>query len=479
MRNNATHLYSFFLVIGDFVAILLAFAAAYIVRFHVFDTANIASVSGRSFLYALYATLPLWILIHALIGLYRQEIYEKRFTELGRLFSGAFFGTLVIIGYNFMSDQSFLPGRLIPVYGFVLAFLFLAIFRQVARLIRLTLFSYNRGINNILIIGDTPVSLELVEQLIDWQSSGYRILGVVSKKQSAHEAYPDLAVFETFAEAVESIGIDNIHSLIQTELYPTPERNSEILTTAQENHIAYRFVPGNSDLFVGKIQVDLFRSIPVIAVHQTALLGWGRIVKRIFDIIVGSLLLVIASPFMLLIALFIKLSGGGTVFFRQTRLTRFNQEFRVFKFRSQHARYDGTTPEQAFKLMGTPELAKEYRDNGDQLSHDPRVTSYGKFLRATSLDELPQLINVIRGDLSLVGPRALIPQELAAYQKRHAILSVKSGLTGLAQVSGRRNISFDERRKLDLYYVQNWSFGLDLIILLKTFRAVIGGRGAK
>ena len=106
MRNNATLLYSFFLVIGDFVAILLAFAAAYIVRFHVFQTANIASVSGRSFLYALYATLPLWILIHALIGLYRQDVYEKRFVEIGRLLSGAFFGTLVIIGYDFLADES-------------------------------------------------------------------------------------------------------------------------------------------------------------------------------------------------------------------------------------------------------------------------------------------------------------------------------------------------------------------------------------
>ncbi len=478
MRNNATLLYSFFLVIGDFVAILLAFAAAYIVRFHVFSTANIASVSGRSFLYALYAVLPLWILIHALIGLYRQEIYEKRFTEFGRLFSGAFFGTLLIIGYNFMANESFLPGRLVPLYGFILAFIFLVIFRQCGRIVRSMLFSYNKGINNILIVGDTPVSLELVEQLIDWRKSGYRVLGVVSKKRSAHEAYADLAVFDTFAEAVASIGVENINSMIQTELYSASERNSEILTTAQENHIAYRFVPGNSDLFVGNIQVDLFHSVPVIAVHQTALLGWGRVVKRFFDIIAGSIALVIASPFMLIIAIFVKLSGGS-VFFRQTRLTRFNHAFRVYKFRTQYAKYDGTTPEQAFKLMGKPELAIEYRQNGDQLDNDPRITKLGKFLRATSLDELPQLINVIRGDLSLVGPRALIPQELAAYQKRHAILSVKSGLTGLAQVSGRRNISFDERRKLDLYYVQNWSFWLDLIILLKTVRAVLGGRGAK
>jgi lipopolysaccharide/colanic/teichoic acid biosynthesis glycosyltransferase len=113
------------------------------------------------------------------------------------------------------------------------------------------------------------------------------------------------------------------------------------------------------------------------------------------------------------------------------------------------------------------------------LPEDPRITPFGKFLRATSLDELPQLINVLKGDISLVGPRALVPQELDTHAKKHTILSVKSGLTGLAQVSGRRDISFDERRQLDMYYVQNWSFGLDLTILIKTVRAVLRGSGAK
>jgi lipopolysaccharide/colanic/teichoic acid biosynthesis glycosyltransferase len=182
---------------------------------------------------------------------------------------------------------------------------------------------------------------------------------------------------------------------------------------------------------------------------------------------------------MLIIALLIKLSGGGTVFFRQNRLTRFDNQFTVFKFHTQYAKYDGTTPEEAFERMGKPELAKVYRDNGDALENDPRITPIGRFLRATSLDELPQLFNVLRGDISLVGPRALIPEELQAYKKRHTILSVKSGITGLAQVSGRREITFEERRTLDLYYVQNWSLWLDLIILSKTVRAVLGGRGAK
>lgn len=479
MRNNASFIFSLFLVLGDFLALLAAFVAAYVLRVTLDPRPLIESIGAVSYLYAFVAILPLWIIVHGVIGLYSQHIYEKRFTELGRLFVGSFLGILVVIGYDFISPDALFPARLVPVYGLVLAFLFLVAFRTLARLVRTALFSYNVGVTNLLIVGDTPLSLELISQLIEWRNSGYRVLGVVSQKQHAHETYPDLAVFDTFAEAIENIGLDNIHSIIQTELYATTSSNDEILTAAQENHIAYRFVPGNAELFVGNIQVDLFQSVPVIAVHQTALLGWGRVVKRLFDLGFGGLVLLLALPFMLLIALAIKLSGSGTVFFRQTRLTRFNNEFRVFKFRTQYQKYDGTTPEEAFDMMGKPELATKYRNNGDFLARDPRVTPLGRFLRAASLDELPQLFNVIAGDLSLVGPRALIPQELSLYNKRHAILSVKSGLTGLAQVSGRRNISFDERRKLDLYYVQNWSFWSDIVILVKTVKAVVLGQGAK
>jgi lipopolysaccharide/colanic/teichoic acid biosynthesis glycosyltransferase len=223
--------------------------------------------------------------------------------------------------------------------------------------------------------------------------------------------------------------------------------------------------------------------MPVIAVRQTPLFGWGRIVKRLFDLGMGSIFLLIAIPFMILIAIAIKLSDPkGPVFMRgkaQNRLTRFDQVFKVYKFRTHYAKFDGKSDEEVFEMVGKPELIKEYRANGDQLDNDFRVTPVGRFLRATSLDELPQFINVVKGDISLVGPRALVPQELAQYAKKHTILSVKSGLTGLAVVSGRRDIPYEERRKLDVYYVQNWSFWLDITILLKTVRIVLERTGAK
>lgn len=473
MKNNASFVYGLFLIIGDFLALVAAFSTAYIIRVKLDPQPLLRQIPALTYLYAFLAVLPLWILVHAFIGLYRSEIYEKRFTELGRLLVGSFIGILVVIGYNFVTDGKLFPARLVPVYGFGLSFALLVAFRTLARFLRHLLYRFGIGVSNVLIIGDTATSERLANLLGHTRWSGQRVLGVVGHKTD------DFLYFPTFRDALNKLNYSP-HGIVQTELYQQPEKNSEILQYTQENHITYRFIPGNSDLFVGNITVELFADLPMIAVHQTALIGWGRIVKRLFDLLVGLLLVVLLSPIFLLVAVLQKLfDPGGAILFRQTRLTRFNREFQVFKFRTLKRKYNGLTPEEGFKKMGKPELVKIFRDNGDFLPSDPRITAVGNFLRRTSLDELPQLFNVIHGDLSLVGPRALIPQELDAYEKKHAILAVKSGITGLAQVSGRKDISFDERRKLDMYYVQNWSFWLDLSILLRTLRAVINGSGAK
>jgi exopolysaccharide biosynthesis polyprenyl glycosylphosphotransferase len=479
MKSNASLLYSFTLVVGDFLALITAFVGAYILRVSIDHRPIAHSVHAITYLEIFLVLLPFWILTFGLLGLYNNSIYEKRFTEAARLLIGSFIGLLFVVSYGYATNKNIFPARLVPVYGFSLAFLFLLIFRNLVRTGRSILFRYDIGVTNLLIVGDTKVADELVEGLANWQISGYRLVGIVSGRVHGKDRFPNLKVFDSFEDAVAKLHVNDIHSIVQTELYPSNQENNYILEFAQTNHIAFRFIPGNAELFFGNIAVELFRSsIPVIAVHQTALFGWGRVVKRLSDLLFAGILLIIASPFMVIIAL-INVFASGSVFFRQTRLTRFNHKFRVFKFRSQYKKYDSTTPEEAFALMGRPELAKQYRKNGDFLVNDPRVTGFGKFLRRTSLDELPQLINVIKGDLSLVGPRALIPEELDLYEKRHAILSVKSGLTGLAQISGRRSINVDERRKLDIYYVQNWSFWMDLMIIIKTVRAVISGGGAR
>ncbi len=478
MKNNASLVYSFCLIIGDALAITLAFSIAYILRVSLNHQPLSATVHAHTYLFILVSLLPFWILIFGLLGLYNTRIYDKRFSELGRLLVGTFIGILFVISYSYMTNTTIFPARLVTVYGFGLAFFFVLVARTGARGFRRELFSYGLGINNVLLVGDTKTTQRLIETLRRTDITGYKVLAVVGgakhplKQDAPYRQYP------TFREAIGRLNVAP-HTIIQTELYTEAQQNDEILTYAQEHHMAYRFVPGNSELFVGKIEVDLFHAIPIIAVHQTALIGWGRVVKRLTDVGLGSLLLVLASPFMVLIALAIKLSDGGRVFFRQERLSRFDSRVLIYKFRTHKQRYSGLSPEDAFQKMGRPELIRQYRDNGDQLLRDPRVTVVGRFLRRTSLDELPQLLNVVRGDISLVGPRALVAYELEQFDQKNLILSVKSGLTGLAQISGVSDLSFAERRKLDLYYVQNWSFWGDLIILVKTFWVVLFHKGTR
>ncbi|HET6924819.1 MAG TPA: exopolysaccharide biosynthesis polyprenyl glycosylphosphotransferase, partial [Candidatus Saccharimonadales bacterium] len=414
-----------------------------------------------------------------LLGLYGSRIYEKRFSELGRLFVGSLVGMLALISFSYIANVRIFPARLVVLYAFLLAFLFLLLFRNLARGIRRELFGYGLGINNVLIVGDTKVTDQLIESLRDTNETGYRVVGVVGGVKHKLTKHESQHVFVSFDEAVHSPAARQLHTIIQTELYSSVEKNNEILTYAQEHHVAYRFVPGNSELFVGNLDVDLFNSIPVIVVHQTALVGWGRVVKRLSDIILGSLGIIIASPLMLLTIIAIKVTDPkGPVFFRVGRLTRFGNRATIIKFRTHKQAFNGLSPEEAFVKMGRPELAKLYRESGDQLPNDPRVSWVGRFLRTYSLDELPQLFNVVKGDISFVGPRALDPFELEKYAQKNLILSVKSGLTGLAQISGRRDISFEERRQLDLFYVQNWSFWNDLVIIAKTVSVVLFHRGA-
>jgi len=471
MKNNATFAYAIFLIIGDFFALLAAFTAAYILRVKVDPRPVIEQIPALEYLRAFIVVLPLWILVHAFIGLYNPKVYENRFSEIGRLFIGSFMGILVVIGYNFVTNGAIFPARLVPVYGLILGFGFLLLFRVCARIARRLLYRYGIGVSNVVIVGDTLASENLAMTISETKTSGFRVLAMVGPGTNRIKKYV------SFEDAISHIK-QPIHAIIQTELYKDQYKNNEILRYAQEHHASYRFVPGNSDLFVGNIDVELFAGLPVVAVHQTALIGWGRIAKRLFDAVVGLVLFVVASPLFVIIAI-AQMFSGGEPFFRQTRLTRFNREFTCYKFRTLKHKYNGLLPEEGFALMGKPELAKTFRSNGDFLANDPRLTKLGLFLRKTSLDELPQLINVLRGDISLVGPRALVPRELNSYAKKHTILSVKSGLTGLAQVSGRKSISFEERRKLDMYYVQNWSFWLDISILLKTLRAVLTGSGSK
>lgn len=473
MKNNSSLVYGLFLIIGDFLALTAAFASAYILRVKYDPRPLLQQIPALTFLYAFLAILPIWILINGLVGLYRQDVYEKRFSEIGRLIVSSFLGILVIIGYDFILNAKLFPARLVPVYGLFLGFTFLVLFRTLARAFRHLLFRYNIGISSILLIGDTEATSDIAHSMSNTRHTGLKIIGTIGRR--VHK----IPYYESIEDALHKIA-EKPHGIVQTELYKNQDKNNDIVRYCQLHHVSYRFIPGNSDMFVGKIDVELFADRPMIAVHQTPLIGWGKVVKRLFDLVSATTILVITSPILLVVAVALKLSDlRAPVFFRQTRLTRFNREFQVFKFRSHRADISGLSDKEAFEKIGKPELYERYKSNGYAIDKDPRISKIGSFLRKTSIDELPQLFNVIFGDLSLVGPRTLIAEELNTYERKHAILSVKAGITGLAQISGREDITFDERRKLDVYYVQNWSFWMDMTILLRTIRAVISASGAK
>lgn len=475
MKSNASLVYGLVLVVGDFLALVAAFAAAYLLRGHFSNTPVAHPIPGATYIHIFLLLLPFWILLFGLLGLYGNSIQEKRFVELGHLLLGSFIGLLFVTSYAYFSNRTVFPSKLVPIYGFGLAFVFLAAFRNFARAIRIWLYKYDVGVTNLLLVGNTRITVELIEFLNDYRLSGYRIIGLVADKEQALKRYPHIKTFDSFEEASQHLKPSDVHGIVQTELYASGSRNNEILDYAQTNHISYRFVPGNSELFVGNIAVELFRSqIPVIAVHQTALIGWGRVVKRSVDMLLSLLFLIPGLPIMVVIGLIIKLSDlRAPILFKDPRLTRFGTIAKIYKFRSHKRAFSGLTPEQAFEKLGQPELISQYRAAGDQIPNDPRVSRIGRYLRRTSLDELPQLINILKGDISFVGPRALQPHELEQHAKKDLILAVKSGLTGLAQISGRKDLPTPERRKLDLYYVQNWSLWLDFTIIFKTIRVVL------
>ncbi|MDQ3094095.1 MAG: sugar transferase [bacterium] len=478
MKNSSSLVYAFILLIGDFMALMSAFVLAYILRVNYDDRPLPQQVPPETYFLIFAVLLVFWLIIFALLGLYHGRVYENRFSEAGRILAGCFIGILFLIGAEYVISRPIFPARLVPVYGLGLSFLTVLLFRTIARGFKHTLHSYGVGLNHVLLVGATDITKELAERL-SFPESGFKVLGVVGDKRTRYDQVAETHQFANFEEAVSALRHTTLHSIVQTELYVDQIDNDEILTYAQENHIAYRFVPGNARMFVGNIEVDLFQNIPVVAVHQTALIGWGRVVKKLFDLIFGTLFFLVSLPILLVAYVLLKIFDPGPFIFKQERLTRFNTKMQVYKIRSIKTGYNGLLPEEAFEKMGKPELAKEYRANGDFLTKDPRVSAMGRVLRATSIDELPQLWNVMRGDLSLVGPRPLVARDLNKSDRKNIILSVKPGLTGLAVISGRKDLPVDERRKLDQYYVQNWSFWLDLTILAKTIVMVLRGSGAK
>lgn len=478
MPSKNTKFYSLILIIADFLVLLLAFGIAYILRVQ-YDPRPLVSVVYAQQYFATFALLaPFWVLIFAMLGLYQTITYNRRLVEWGKIAVGAFIGILLVIGWEYVSGQNLFPARLVAAYALIASFFLLIFEREVLRITRSMLFYFGRGISRVLIVGDSAATRDIADNLSNTYKSGYKVVAIAGPKKVIP---PGLEVkhFSSVDDALKNIKELRITTIIQTDLYDSSDRNQQILGAAQVNHISYSFIPGEAEFYAGKNTVDVFLGYPMISVSQTPLIGWGAIAKQVFDVITAGLLILILSPVFALLIVLQAIFNPGPIFYVSKRLSKFSEPVRLIKFRSMSAKFGGRDAAVEFREMGREDLAREYEKHR-KVENDPRITWFGRFLRKTSLDELPQIFNVLKGDLSLVGPRPILPQEANFSPSRTALLhSVKSGVTGLWQVSGRSNLSFDERIELELFYAQNWSFWLDIKILFKTVAVVFRKHGAK
>lgn len=475
MKKDPGLTFRLFLMLSDACAIIFSFAFAYFIRTHLTPRPYYFTSEITQFTLTIALLVPIWLTILALFGLYQKNIFmaRSRLPETLRLFVASIVGVMTLITYDFFAQGNLFPTRLIAIYSMILCFFSLFILRGLIRLIRRHLLKVShRGAVRVIIIGNSKNTTYLAEQMTNFPDTGYFITGIVANSKYIPKKLRKYQ-YSSLKEALKKARPDAI--------FQTDERQANyVYKQAIQRHLLYYFVPSETMLSSHFGQPELIGNPPAILVKTTPLIGEAKIVKRFLDLLFGSLATIVALPIMCVIWLAIKLTEPKhPATYIDYRLSRYNRRFKLYKFRSMKPEYSGLTPEEAFTKMGKPELIKKYRDNGDFLENDPRITKIGRFIRATSLDELPQLFNVVKGDISLVGPRALIPGELRHYGDRSLLLSVKSGLTGLAQVSGRRDISFDERRALDIYYIQNWSLLLDLQIIARTFVVVLTGKGAK
>lgn len=475
MKRDTGLVFHIFLVFGDVCALLLSFLVAYLMRTHLDQRPFYFASDPWRFVGTMLYLIPVYIIILACFGLYKKSIFrpKNRWQEVARLFFASIVGMMAIISCDFFFQLDLFPVRPIALYSAISCFLLLCIFRGAVRSFRsLALRLGRRAAQKVIIIGNNSATESVADYISAFPESGFRLSGIVASRKYIPK---DLKrkQFSSLKEALKKTKADVI--------FQTDSKNSEyVYRQALNHHLSYYYVPSSADLSSQMGELELIGSTPAIFVPVTPLAGAARFGKRCFDLIFGSLAFLIAVIPMGVIWCIQKLTDPkASAVYSEIRLSRYNKRFKIYKFRSMKPEYCGLSPEEAFTKMGKPNLIKRYRKNGDQLDNDPRITKFGRFLRATSLDELPQLWNVIKGDISLVGPRALVPGELRNYGDRSLLLSVKSGLTGLAQVSGRRDIAFEERRNLDIYYIQNWSIWLDLRILFRTIGVVLLRKGAK
>ncbi len=485
MRKRSELLFGLILVPVDFLSLITAFVAAYIIRVRLDGRPVAHPIPAHVYLEISLLVLPIWLLIFAFSGLYSLSNLRGKLDELGRIFVAVSGGimTLILLDF-FQKNQPLFPSKSVPIYAYGIGFLLVVFSRSVIRLIQRSLFRYGVGVHQTLMIGSGDLARRIADDM-QGPRSGYQIVGVVESSAGAGKRMPGYPLYKSVDEVKSQIsGGLRVDEIVQADSGLEADDILELVTFATNNHITYRFIPNQFGLYATNAAYGTMAGMPVLEIRLTSLEGWGRILKRVFDVVGAGLGLILLSPIFLIVALTIKIADPGPVFFRQRRLSRAGSEVYMYKFRSMKhkfnsdKKYKGKSPVQIFELLGRPELVDEFEEH-QKVRNDPRVSKIGDFLRRSSLDELPQLFNAFMGDMSLVGPRPILPVELERYGNQSgSFLALKPGITGLWQISGRSDISYEDRVKLDIYYVENWSLWLDIKILIKTVVAITKKSGA-
>jgi exopolysaccharide biosynthesis polyprenyl glycosylphosphotransferase len=447
--KRSDFVYHLLLIPLDFAMLCIAGFASYYLRLSDYVQSfrpAIFNLPVTSYLEILVIVAPLWVLIFGLFGLYKVR-KRSAGEELLQIVSASAVAFMVLVLYIFLRHEWF-ESRFIVLLGWVFATVAVSIGRTVARLLKKYMASRMPFFTErALCIGNNFLARTLFDEIAAHPSLGYRI---VSKMD-----VPDMKTIEVLVRnrAIDTIifSMDDVR----------PEILDELTALCIDTNIAFRFIPGEFQSSAMRYDFETIRGVPLISPLKTSLAGWGKVAKRLLDII-GSLVgLVLLSPIFLVLAIMVVAGSKGPVFVRLMRVSG-GKQFCLYKFRSMvHGAHSMKKDLMQFNERKDGPLFK--------MKNDPRITRVGALLRKTRLDELPQLWNVLKGDMSLVGPRPHEPEEIAQYkthQKR--LLSVKAGITGLAQISGSSDLPFEEEVKLDVFYIDHWSLLLDIKILLKT-----------
>jgi exopolysaccharide biosynthesis polyprenyl glycosylphosphotransferase len=455
----------------DFILLLAAAASAYALRLSPY----VATLRPVLFTLPFSDYLRLaglvglgWLALFAFAGLYTTDPNRRLASDFYKIFLACSSG-LAGVALVLMFTQQRFDSRFLAAAGWAFAVCYVSFGRLLVRGMRGLLYKKNIGRRRVAIIGQTPVGDALADAFASRPGLGYTVVGR----------------FSNSAEATARLRQENIDEVIYTS---TGEGNADALRAiawCADQQIVFKYAPDLFAAYATNISVHPVAGIPIAEIRRTRLDGWGRILKRLSDIVLGALCLVLASPIMAIAAMAILFETGRPVFYKNERVGAGGKRFFALKFRSMYQK-DCTGPQ--FGASGVEALQREEELIRRQsikpgpvykIANDPRVTPVGRLLRRWSIDELPQLFNVLRGEMSLVGPRPHQPREVAQYETEHKkVLLVKPGITGLAQISGRSDLSFDEEVRLDVFYLEQWRLWLDAVIIFKTPFIVLKKRGA-